>query len=573
MATNTRKLASLLGASGAGIANDGTLTSAAIGEVIVAGDIAAGAVDTAELADDAVTSAKLDTNLAVAGTLGVTGAVTNSSTTTITGLLTTTGGIEDQNLKDEKIGANYYHFDKVDDQIRFPQVKQWAHDDIGIFSWMRTTSTDSSSSYAGNPALTILGDYNGTVTCSFGVNGGVLKMFKYNGGWTSTASTSSVNDGEWHHVGFTWDVSTGQVKFYIDGALDNTTTLAAGLYYYAYSNIGAGYSNGTVSGDFFDGDISSVQTYNYLLTAAEVKDLYNGLPITTFAKKSDSGFRYNILTNGDMETFSGFAGYDMVSWAQSNTHSHGIGSNTGLLRGTSGNTRIQSGLINLSVGKTYKATAWVYWNGTGDGVQLRRSSGGWTNMASTTTAGSGGVFTKLEAIFTAPDATDYMSIWLPGTGTTKEVWIDEFSCVPYGSIADYNGSSTDFTQWNDVSGADNHGTVVGDSNNVSIPSATLINTKPILHAAKAWITFQGTGTIAIKDSFNVSSISDQGTGIYDVQWKIPFADQNYAIQYHNNAYGGGWSNATNTSSMRMYSRHENNTYVDAGYVWVVVHAK
>ena len=54
MATNTRKLASLLGASGAGIANDGTLTSAAIGEVIVAGDIAAGAVDTAELADDAV---------------------------------------------------------------------------------------------------------------------------------------------------------------------------------------------------------------------------------------------------------------------------------------------------------------------------------------------------------------------------------------------------------------------------------------------------------------------------------------------------------------------------------------
>ena len=59
MATNTRKLASLLGASGAGIANDGTLTSAAIGEVIVAGDIAAGAVDTAELADNAVSLAKL----------------------------------------------------------------------------------------------------------------------------------------------------------------------------------------------------------------------------------------------------------------------------------------------------------------------------------------------------------------------------------------------------------------------------------------------------------------------------------------------------------------------------------
>ena len=83
MATNTRKLASLLGASGAGIANDGTLTSAAIGEVIVAGDIAAGAVDTAELADDAVetvkiandqiTGAKIENNPTIAGNLTVSG--------------------------------------------------------------------------------------------------------------------------------------------------------------------------------------------------------------------------------------------------------------------------------------------------------------------------------------------------------------------------------------------------------------------------------------------------------------------------------------------------------------------
>ena len=78
MATNTRKLASLLGASGAGIANDGTLTSAAIGEVIVAGDIAAGAVDTAELASGAVTDAKLDLTTPALGT-PTSGVVTNLS--------------------------------------------------------------------------------------------------------------------------------------------------------------------------------------------------------------------------------------------------------------------------------------------------------------------------------------------------------------------------------------------------------------------------------------------------------------------------------------------------------------
>ena len=57
--TNTRKLAALLGASGAGIGTDGTLTSTAIGEVIVAGDIAAGAVGSSEIATNAVGESEL----------------------------------------------------------------------------------------------------------------------------------------------------------------------------------------------------------------------------------------------------------------------------------------------------------------------------------------------------------------------------------------------------------------------------------------------------------------------------------------------------------------------------------
>ena len=32
--------------------------------------------------------------------------------------------------------------------------------------------------------------------------------------------------------------------------------------------------------------------------------------------------------------------------------------------------------------------------------------------------------------------------------------------------------------------------------------------------AKAWVNFNGTGTVAIRDSFNVSSITDVGTGQY-----------------------------------------------------------
>jgi len=45
--------------------------------------------------------------------------------------------------------------------------------------------------------------------------------------------------------------------------------------------------------------------------------------------------------------------------------------------------------------------------------------------------------------------------------------------------------------------------------------------------AKAWINFNGTGTIAIRDSFNVSSITDNNTGEYTVNFQNAFADTNY----------------------------------------------
>lgn len=48
---------------------------------------------------------------------------------------------------------------------------------------------------------------------------------------------------------------------------------------------------------------------------------------------------------------------------------------------------------------------------------------------------------------------------------------------------------------------------------------------------KGWINFNGTGTIAIRDSHNVSSIVDNGTGLYTVNWDVDFANTNYCATY------------------------------------------
>jgi hypothetical protein len=47
--------------------------------------------------------------------------------------------------------------------------------------------------------------------------------------------------------------------------------------------------------------------------------------------------------------------------------------------------------------------------------------------------------------------------------------------------------------------------------------------------AKAWVNFDGTGTPAIRGSFNVSSITDNGTGDYTVNFTTAMPNANYAL--------------------------------------------
>jgi len=47
--------------------------------------------------------------------------------------------------------------------------------------------------------------------------------------------------------------------------------------------------------------------------------------------------------------------------------------------------------------------------------------------------------------------------------------------------------------------------------------------------SKAWINFNGTGTIATRGSYNTSSITDGGTGIYDWAFTSNMSNGNYCV--------------------------------------------
>jgi hypothetical protein len=46
---------------------------------------------------------------------------------------------------------------------------------------------------------------------------------------------------------------------------------------------------------------------------------------------------------------------------------------------------------------------------------------------------------------------------------------------------------------------------------------------------KAFVNFNGTGTVAIRASYNVSSITDNGTGDYTVNFTTALADANFVV--------------------------------------------
>ena len=97
---------------------------------------------------------------------------------------------------------------------------------------------------------------------------------------------------------------------------------------------------------------------------------------------------------------------------------------------------------------------------------------------------------------------------------------------------------------------------------------------------KVWCNFNGSVTAAINDSFNVSSLTDNGTGDFTLSFTSAFANTNYALSgssgpnseyISNHLTGGGLTSNYTTSSCRFTVRHTyNNNLSDAEFCEVII---
>jgi hypothetical protein len=82
---------------------------------------------------------------------------------------------------------------------------------------------------------------------------------------------------------------------------------------------------------------------------------------------------------------------------------------------------------------------------------------------------------------------------------------------------------------------------------------------------RAWVNFNGTGTVAIRASGNVSSITDGGTGFYGVNFTNAMPDANYSVTASVIGSSSNWANAirTNNSSVSSSSVSLNTGFSNA----------
>jgi hypothetical protein len=78
---------------------------------------------------------------------------------------------------------------------------------------------------------------------------------------------------------------------------------------------------------------------------------------------------------------------------------------------------------------------------------------------------------------------------------------------------------------------DEAGTVLTNVSDIEtqVKTATNATGSAPIYSCRAWVNFDGTGTVAIRESGNVSSITDNGTGDYNVNFTTAMPDVNYSI--------------------------------------------
>jgi hypothetical protein len=194
---------------------------------------------------------------------------------------------------------------------------------------------------------------------------------------------------------------------------------------------------------------------------------------------------------------------------------------------TSSTANITLGTIPTLTTGTTTSTAEIVTSGTiatlnsttGTIANLRSTTGTVATLNSTT-----GTITNLSTTLAGDFTISQGTGTLATTGATAGVY-GSASAIPFITI-DAKGRVTAAT-----TGTFSTTPAAGSITFPMLSTSATEADNAAKRVARAWVNFNGTGTIAIQASLNVSSITDTGTGEYTINFTVAMSDANYITLY------------------------------------------
>jgi hypothetical protein len=174
-----------------------------------------------------------------------------------------------------KVGAQAAQFDGSSSFVSIPSS---VTGDFTVALWMKTTDTAGSAGaqwWAGRGVVD--GEVSGGAA-DWGtsvVSGKFVFGVGSPGGDVSVTSSTSVNDGQWHHVAATRDTASGAMQVYVDGVLRGSGVGPTGARTAPASLRIGGILTGV---NFLNGTLDDVRLYDRVLSASEVAELAGPAP-------------------------------------------------------------------------------------------------------------------------------------------------------------------------------------------------------------------------------------------------------------------------------------------------------
>jgi hypothetical protein len=233
-----------------------------------------------------------------------------------------------------------------------------------------------------------------------------------------------------------------------------------------------------------------------------------------------------------------------------------------ITNGTITNGTITSALIPTLTAGTTTGTAGIFTSGT---VATFNSTTGTVATLNSTTGTITNLSTTLAGDFTISQGTATLATSGATAGTYGSV-----TAIPFLTV-DEKGRITSATTGT-FSSTPADGSITFAKLSTSSTEADNVAKR----TAKAWVNFDGTtnvgGNCTIRGDFNVSTVADNGTGDYTINFSAAMSDANYAFATHGqdgfldqymNTWGIGPNFTQSTSSIRLQCT---NDFSGAGFV-------